>query len=128
MSARLGHCINADAEPCGRSSSVERELPKHERRVRFPPPAPRSIPFPIKFLHPILTLGFGAALFATAFAADNQPTEAKNPEGCNCGKDKDGKVCGVDKDCCCTGKKATKPAGKEDKKDGKKSDAKDGKV
>ena len=82
----------------------------------------------MKFFHTILALGFAAALFATAFAGDNQPAEAKNPEGCNCGKDKESKVCGVDKDCCCTGKKATKPASKEGKKDEKKSEAKDPKV
>jgi hypothetical protein len=82
----------------------------------------------MKSLHKFFALGIAAALFATAFAADNKPAEAKNPEGCSCGKDKDGKVCGVDKDCCCTGKKATKPASKDDKKDEKKSDAKDGKV
>ena len=83
---------------------------------------------PMKFYRSILSLGFAAALFATAFGAENKPVpQDKNPEGCDCGKDKDGKVCGVDKDCCCTGQKATKPAKKDDKKDEKKPDLKDGK-
>jgi len=76
----------------------------------------------MKSLRLILALGFSAALCTAVFAAaDPKPAEAKSPERCTCAKDKDGKVCGVDKDCCCTGKKATKPAGKEDKKDDKKS-------
>lgn len=44
-----------------------------------------------------------------ALAADSAKTEEKTPpKGCDCEKDKDGKVCGVDKDCCCTGKKCGK--------------------
>lgn len=75
---------------------------------------------------------FSVALCAALLAADPKPAaEDKNPAGCDCGKDKDGKVCGVDKDCCCTGQKATKPAkkddSKDDSKDGKKAEKKDDK-
>jgi hypothetical protein len=74
----------------------------------------------------IIGLLFSAVLFATAFAADSKPTAAdKSPAGCDCAPDKDGKLCGVDKDCCCTGQKATKPAKKDDKKDEKKPESKD---
>ncbi len=36
--------------------------------------------------------------------ADDKKADEKT---CDCAKDKDGKVCGKDKDCCCTGDKAT---------------------
>ena len=79
-------------------------------------------------LRSLLALLFSGALLTVAFAADQKPAaEDKNPAGCDCGKDKDGKVCGVDKDCCCTGQKATKPAKKDDSKDGKKAEKKDDK-
>jgi len=48
-----------------------------------------------------------------ALAADAPKEEKSTPKGCDCEKDKDGKVCGVDKDCCCTGKKCEKPVKKE---------------
>ena len=74
----------------------------------------------------LLTGVFSVALCAASLAADQKPAaEDKNPAGCDCGKDKDGKVCGVDKDCCCTGQKATRPAKKDDPKDGKKAEKKD---
>jgi hypothetical protein len=77
-------------------------------------------------LRSVLALVFSAAVLALALGADQKPaSEAKNPAGCSCGKDADGWVCGVDKDCCCTGQKATKPAKKDDKKDEKKPEKKD---
>lgn len=64
-----------------------------------------------------LTTGF-------ALAADQKKDEAKEEKACDCGKDKDGKTCGVDKDCCCTGKKATKADDKKAEKKGEKPDEK----
>jgi hypothetical protein len=55
----------------------------------------------MKILRFLLALGFVSTLFTgVAFAGDKK--------SCDCEKDKDGKTCGVDKDCCCTGKKAEK--------------------
>ena len=82
----------------------------------------------MKKLRIILAFGIVTAFAAVLIMAadDKKPAEEKNPVGCDCGKDKDGKVCGVDKDCCCTGKKATKPQVDTEKKDEKKSPAKGG--
>ena len=41
-------------------------------------------------------------------AAGESKAEKPCESACECPKDKDGKACGVDKDCCCTGKKAQK--------------------
>jgi len=77
----------------------------------------------MKTLRSVLVLGFASVFFAVALnAADEKADKDKSPAGCDCAKDKDGKVCGVDKDCCCTGQKATKPEKKDEKKDGKKDD------
>jgi hypothetical protein len=48
----------------------------------------------------------------------------KAKAACDCPKDKDGKVCGTDKDCCCTGAKACKPDQKCEKPAAKPGDAK----
>jgi hypothetical protein len=48
-----------------------------------------------------------------AIAGDKAKSEKSCESCCECPKDKEGKTCGVDKDCCCTGKKAEK---KEEKK------------
>ncbi len=60
----------------------------------------------------------GASLLLSgyAFAADkDQSKDQDKPKAaCDCGKDKDGKACGTDKDCCCTGAKATKTDSKQD--------------
>jgi hypothetical protein len=78
----------------------------------------------------------GAALFAStfAFAADQDPAKdmPKDQPACTCPKDKDGKACGVDKACCCSGAKACKNDQKKNdckkdeckKDDAKKDDAK----
>ena len=81
----------------------------------------------MKTLRLILALGLLATFVSTAVRAadDKKPAEAKNPAGCDCGTDKDGKVCGVDKDCCCTGQKATKSADKKDDKGEKRSEKKE---
>ena len=51
-----------------------------------------------------------AAAFVVPFVkADDAKKDEKAEKTCDCGKDKDGKACGVDKDCCCTGKKCEKP-------------------
>ncbi len=59
----------------------------------------------MKIIRFLLALSFVSAGFVagSAFAG-----ECKSEKSCDCGKDKDGKACGVDKDCCCTGKKAEK--------------------
>ncbi len=74
-----------------------------------------------------------ALLFAAAFVgsvafaghheekkSDSKPAKA----ACGCETAKDGKVCGTDKDCCCTGEKAK---GKSDEKKDEKSDKKSAK-
>jgi hypothetical protein len=50
---------------------------------------------------------FAASLAVPAFvmAGEEKPKEAP---ACGCAKSEDGKACGVDKDCCCTGEKAKK--------------------
>jgi hypothetical protein len=81
----------------------------------------------MKIFRVTVALLFYSTFFWAARGADSKPAaEDKNPAGCDCGKDKDGKVCGVDKDCCCTGQKATKPTKKDDKAD-KKEEKKDDK-
>ena len=65
----------------------------------------------LRFLTAFAIVSVVAAPFS--LAADNKKEEKTSPSGCDCEKDKDGKVCGVDKDCCCTGKKCEKP---DDKK------------
>ncbi|MEO0055429.1 MAG: hypothetical protein RLZZ50_1376 [Verrucomicrobiota bacterium] len=49
--------------------------------------------------------------------SDSKPAKA----ACGCETGKDGKVCGTDKDCCCSGEKAK---GKSDEKKAEKSDKK----
>jgi len=79
----------------------------------------------MKTLRLLCTFGFASALFAGALcAADSKADKDKSPAGCDCAKDKDGKVCGVDKDCCCTDQKATKAEKKDDKKADKAADKK----
>lgn len=53
-------------------------------------------------------------------ASDDKAKTAEKT--CDCPKDKDGKVCGKDKDCCCTGKKCAMSSEKkpEEKKEEKK--------
>jgi hypothetical protein len=62
----------------------------------------------------LATLGLASALFS-GFALAGECKEGKQKEAacCSCGTDKAGKACGVDKDCCCSGKKAEK---KDEKK------------
>ena len=71
----------------------------------------------MKILRLLATLAL-ASTFAAPFAlaAETKKEEKSSPKGCDCEKDKDGKTCGVDKDCCCTGKKCEKPDDKNDKK------------
>jgi hypothetical protein len=61
-----------------------------------------------------------AVFLTTAFvraADDKAKTEEKT---CDCAKDKDGKVCGKDKDCCCTGQKCDREQKTDEKKPEKK--------
>lgn len=87
----------------------------------------------MKTLRFLLALSCASVLLAGyAFAGDKDQCKgqdnANDKPACTCGKDKDGKVCGVDKDCCCTGAKACKDNQKQDdnnqKQDEKKDDTK----
>ncbi len=61
----------------------------------------------MKSLRSLLALAFAAALAGTvAQAADKKPDAKPAKSDCGCEVGKDGKACGVDKDCCCTGEKA----------------------
>ena len=66
----------------------------------------------MKTLRFLLALSGASLLLSSyAFAADkDQSKDQDKPKAaaCDCGKDKYGKACGTDKDCCCTGAKATK--------------------
>ncbi len=76
----------------------------------------------MKTLRTLLALAFATALAGSvAFAAAEEKKSAAKPEKapCGCVVKKDGKVCGVDRDCCCTGEKA-KGKDKADKKAGDK--------
>ena len=59
---------------------------------------------------PRLLITVLAAVFTAAFAsgAGDKPAKKPSESACECSKDKEGMECGVDKDCCCTGKKAEK--------------------
>jgi len=84
----------------------------------------------MKTLRFLLVLA-GASLFISTFAFAEAPDQAKDQPkdkpACTCPKDKDGKVCGVDKACCCATAKACPADQKKDdtkKDDTKKDDAK----
>jgi len=66
----------------------------------------------LRFLLALALAGFLTT--ALVRAADDKAKTAEKT--CDCPKDKDGKVCGKDKDCCCTGKKCEKDAAKSDEK------------
>lgn len=72
----------------------------------------------MKTLRFLLALsGASLLLSGSVFAADKDTSKDQDKPkaaACDCGKDKDGKACGVDKDCCCTGAKATKADSKKD--------------
>jgi hypothetical protein len=84
---------------------------------------------PMKIHRFLLAFSCAFLLLASyAFAGDKDPCKdkdtSKDQAACTCPKDKDGKVCGTDKDCCCTGAKACKDGQKNQKQDVKKDDAK----
>lgn len=64
----------------------------------------------MKALRSLLVLAFATALAGTVALAehhDEKKTDAKPAKAaCGCETGKDGKECGVDKKCCCTGEKA----------------------
>ncbi len=69
----------------------------------------------MKKLRFLVALSWASLLISgSAIAADQAKDQEKAKTSCDCGKDKDGKACGVDKDCCCTGAKATKADTKQD--------------
>ena len=78
----------------------------------------------MKTLRFLLALS-GASLLFSGYAFAGDKDEAKDQDkakACDCSKDKDGKACGVDKDCCCTGAKATKADTKQDQPKQEKQD------
>ncbi len=67
-------------------------------------------------LRSILALASAFTLATAAFAADGaqcKPSDEKAAKApCGCAIKDNAKVCGVDKDCCCTGEKASKTSAK----------------
>jgi hypothetical protein len=67
-------------------------------------------------LRSLLVLASAFTLATAAFAADGdqrKPSDGKAAKApCGCAIKDNAKVCGVDKDCCCTGEKATKAPAK----------------
>ena len=61
----------------------------------------------MKSLKFIITLLFASALTLSVAQAGEATGECKDKaeKCCECGVDKDGKVCGKDKECCCAAKK-----------------------
>ncbi len=81
----------------------------------------------LRFLFVLSGISLMASVYS--FAADPVPAKdkPKDQTACACPKDKDGKACGVDKACCCTGAAATKADQKKDdcqKADCQKADCK----
>ena len=77
----------------------------------------------MKIIRLIASLAFASVLLAPVMRADDAATPKDKPAkaACGCDTGKDGKVCGVDKDCCCNGTKATHADAKSaDKPDAKK--------
>jgi hypothetical protein len=68
---------------------------------------------PMKTIRFLAALLIASTLVAPFALADDAKKSDKEEKMCDCAKDKDGKACGVDKDCCCTGKKATKSTEKK---------------
>jgi hypothetical protein len=62
----------------------------------------------MKYLRFSTALFIASAGLAAYAAAGDKTKDSKTAAACECAKDKEGKACGVDKDCCCTGKKAEK--------------------
>lgn len=63
----------------------------------------------MKLLRTLLAFTFATALAGASAFADGQGAKSEvkaDKAGCGCVVGKDKKVCGVDKDCCCTGEKA----------------------
>jgi hypothetical protein len=63
----------------------------------------------MKLIQSIIALAFATALTGSvAFADDHGKKSEAKPEKapCGCVVKQDGKVCGVDSDCCCSGEKA----------------------
>jgi len=77
----------------------------------------------MKTIRLISALAFASVLLVSVMRAEDAPSKDKPAKAeCGCPTGKDGKVCGVDKDCCCTGAKACHMDGKksDDKTDAKK--------
>ncbi len=72
----------------------------------------------MKSLRLLLALAVVSAFAATSLRAGDDADQAKQKteEACHCEKDKDGKVCGKDKECCCKAGDHEKAETKKDKK------------
>jgi hypothetical protein len=76
----------------------------------------------MKTIRLISALAFASLLLAPVMRAEDTAAPKKPAKAeCGCPTGADGKVCGVDKDCCCNGQKATHASDK--KSDVKKDDA-----
>jgi hypothetical protein len=72
----------------------------------------------MKLIRSLIALAFATALAGSAAYGDDhgkKPEAKPEKAACGCVVKQDGKVCGVDSDCCCTGEKA-KGKDKADKK------------
>lgn len=73
----------------------------------------------MKMIRSLFVLLFAGALAGSIALADHHESKKSDAKpakaACGCAVGKDGKVCGVDKDCCCSGEKAKKGKA-EDKK------------
>jgi hypothetical protein len=77
----------------------------------------------MKTIRLISSLAFALLLLAPVMRAEDAADPKKPAKAeCGCPTGADGKVCGVDKDCCCNGTKATHANAKTN--DAKNDDAK----
>ncbi len=77
----------------------------------------------MKTIRLISALAFASLLLAPVMRAEDAAAPKKTGKAeCGCPTGSDAKECGVDKDCCCNGAKATHANDKKD--DAKKDDAK----
>lgn len=58
----------------------------------------------MKNLRLFIALAFAAALVTPFLRAGDEKAKEKAEACCSCPKDKDGKECGKDKECCCKAK------------------------
>jgi hypothetical protein len=69
----------------------------------------------MKSLRLLLALALAGFLAPALVRAEDKAKSGEKT--CECARDKDGKECGKDKDCCCTGKKCDKDQKPDEKKE-----------